>query len=64
MKPKTIIISVLAVLCLIILIQNTQIIILRLFFWKVSMSQIVLMILTMLTGFLLGVGIARSKKSK
>jgi uncharacterized protein YneF (UPF0154 family) len=30
----------------------------------VSMSQIVLMILAMLTGFLLGIGIARSKKSK
>jgi uncharacterized integral membrane protein len=54
MKPKTITILVLIGLFLIILIQNTQVVTLRLLFWKVGMSQIILVPLTMLIGFILG----------
>jgi uncharacterized integral membrane protein len=45
---------VVGVLLLIILIQNTQTVTLRLLFWKVSMSRIVLMPLTLLLGFAAG----------
>jgi len=45
---------VLIALFLIILIQNTQVVTLRLFFWKVGMSQIILIPLTMVIGFVVG----------
>lgn len=54
MKPKTIVVLVLSVLFLIILIQNTQVVTLRLFFWKIGVSQIILVPITMLIGFTLG----------
>ena len=54
MKPKTIVILVLVALFAIVLIQNTQVVTLRLLFWKVGMSQIILVPLTMVIGFILG----------
>jgi len=54
MRPKFIIVLVLIALFLIILIQNTQVVTLRLFFWKVGMSQIILIPLTMVIGFVVG----------
>ena len=59
MKPKTIVILVLVALFAIILIQNTQVVTLRLLFWKVGMSQIILVPLTMVIGFILGYLVAR-----
>jgi uncharacterized integral membrane protein len=59
MKPKTITILVLIGLFLIILIQNTQVVTLRLLFWKVGMSQIILVPLIMLIGFILGYLVAK-----
>jgi uncharacterized integral membrane protein len=54
MRPKFIIVLVLIALLLIILIQNTQVVTLRLFFWKVGMSQIILIPLAMAIGFVVG----------
>jgi uncharacterized integral membrane protein len=54
MRPKFIVVLVLIALLLIILIQNTQVVTLRLFFWKVGMSQIILIPLTMAIGFVVG----------
>lgn len=54
MKPKFILLIVLIALFVIILIQNTQVVTLRLFFWKVGMSQIILIPLTMAIGFVVG----------
>jgi len=54
MRPKFIVVLVLIALLLIILIQNTQVVTLRLFFWKVGMSQIILIPLTMAIGFVIG----------
>ena len=54
MKPKFIVVLVLIALLLIILIQNTQVVTLRLFFWKVGMSQIILIPLAMVIGFIIG----------
>lgn len=59
MKPKTIVVLVLAVLFVIILIQNTQVVTLRLFFWKIGMSQIILIPLTMVIGFAAGFIVAK-----
>jgi uncharacterized integral membrane protein len=54
MKPKVIFFLVMAALFLIFLIQNTQVITLRLYFWEISMSQIILIPLAILIGFVLG----------
>ena len=54
MKAKTIIILVLVALFLIILFQNTQVVELRLLFWTISMSRIILFPLTLLLGFAIG----------
>jgi uncharacterized integral membrane protein len=59
MKPKAIIVAVLAILFVIILIQNTQVVTLRLFFWKIGMSQIILIPLTMVIGFAAGFIVAK-----
>jgi uncharacterized integral membrane protein len=59
MKPKTIVILVLVALFLIILVQNTQVVTLRLLFWKIGMSQIILVPLTMLIGFVIGYLVAK-----
>jgi len=54
MKTKTIIIAIVAILLLIIVLQNTQVVSLRLFFWTISMSRIILLALTLIVGFVLG----------
>jgi len=54
MKPKIIIITIVILTLMIILLQNTQVVTVRLFFWKVSMSQIILISLTLLIGFVIG----------
>jgi uncharacterized integral membrane protein len=59
MKPKTIVAIVLFVLFIIILLQNTQVVTLRLYFWKIGMSQIILIPLTMLIGAVVGYIVAR-----
>ena len=66
MKPKGVIIIIASILLLIILFQNTQVVTLRLFFWKVSLSQIILISLTLLIGFVIGfiVPTVLSKRSR
>ena len=59
MTPKIIVFLVLAALFIIILIQNTHLVTLRLFFWKIGMSQIILIPLTMAIGFVVGYAGAR-----
>jgi uncharacterized integral membrane protein len=59
MRPKFIVVLVLIALFLIILIQNIQPVTLRLFFWKVGMSQIILIPLTMAIGFVIGFIVAK-----
>jgi uncharacterized integral membrane protein len=60
MKPMTIVILVLVALFVIILVQNTQVVILRLLFWKLGMSQIILVPLTILIGFIIGYIVAKA----
>lgn len=54
MKIKTGIGLAVALILLIILLQNNQIVTYRILFWQLSISQLVLLPLTTLTGFLLG----------
>ena len=54
MRPKFIVVLVLIALFLIILIQNIQPVTLQLFFWKVGVSQIILIPLIMAIGFVVG----------
>jgi len=58
-KPKTVSILVLIILFLVFLIQNTRVVTLRLYFWKISMSQIVLIPLVLVLGFALDYGAAK-----
>ena len=62
MRAKTIIILILIVLLAIILIQNTQVVIVQFFFWKLSMSRIILISLSMIIGLLVGFLICKKGK--
>lgn len=53
-RPKVIAIIVFSILALIILLQNLQIVTFRLFFWKVEVSQLLLVILMLVIGYILG----------
>lgn len=59
MKLKTVIILVIAALFLIILLQNTQVVTLRLYFWQLTMSRIILLVVTLLVGFVVGYVVAK-----
>jgi uncharacterized integral membrane protein len=54
MKPKEIVLLVFVVLFLIVTFQNAHTVALNLFFWKISVSKIVLIFIVMLCGILLG----------
>lgn len=54
MRPKTIGALILAGFSLIVMLQNTQTVTLRLLFWQIVLPQIVLIFLVLLIGFLLG----------
>jgi uncharacterized integral membrane protein len=54
MKAKYIALIIVLVLALIILFQNSQVIKIRLLFWKIEMSQIILVLFTLAVGFVLG----------
>lgn len=58
MKTKTIILIVLGVLLAILFIQNTQVITYRLFFWKIAMSQVILVPVIFFLGFFAGYWLA------
>jgi uncharacterized integral membrane protein len=63
MKPKTIVVLVLIGLFLIILVQNAQVVTLRLLFWEIGMSQIILLALATVIGFILGFIVAKIMSS-
>lgn len=58
MNIKLIAILVLLVLVLVTVLQNTAVVTLRFLFWQRSMSQIAVLLLTLLAGFLLGLLVA------
>jgi uncharacterized integral membrane protein len=58
-NPKFIISLVLVALVAILLFQNTEVVTLKIYFWEISMSQIILIPLVLLIGFLAGYGVAK-----
>ncbi len=64
LKPKLIIAVVLGFLAAIVLVQNTQVATLYFLFWEISMSQIIVIFFSLLTGFLIGYLVALLRKRK
>jgi uncharacterized integral membrane protein len=53
-KPKTIIAVILAVLVLVIVVQNTQVVTVQFFFWRLYMSRIILVLVMLVIGVVIG----------
>ncbi len=64
MKTKILLVAVLLVLLIIILFQNTQEVVFRIYFWKISMSQVVLVPLAVLIGMFFGYFLAKTRNGK
>lgn len=64
MKTKILVVAVLLALIIILLVQNTQEVIFRFYFWRVSMSQVILVPLAVLVGFLFGYFVAKMGREK
>jgi len=62
MRAKLIAVLIIAILFVIVLLQNTQVVTYRLFFWKVSVSQIILLPLALGVGCIIGCLVCRSTK--
>jgi uncharacterized integral membrane protein len=62
MKPKTIIILILIALAVVILIQNTQVVEVQIFFWKITMSRIIMITFLLIVGFVIGSFIPKVQK--
>lgn len=61
MKWKIILGLVILALFVILLIQNTQIVTFSIYFWKVSISQVILVPIILLVGILLGMLLAKAR---
>ena len=64
MKPKIILVLILIIMAVIILIQNHQIVTYRIFFWRISMSQVILLPMALIVGFVIGYIVAKMGKGK
>lgn len=64
MKPKWVISLILLVLVIILIVQNTQVIVYRFFFWQIGASQIILVPLVLLVGFVIGYLVGRKGSKK
>jgi len=60
MSAKTIFILIILTAFLVVLLQNTQVVELRLLFWKISMSRIILFPLTLFLGVIIGLILGRT----
>jgi uncharacterized integral membrane protein len=61
-KSKHWVVVVLVTLCLILLIQNAQVVSFNIFFWKISMSRIIAFPLLVLVGAVIGYILGRYAK--
>ncbi|HLF18362.1 MAG TPA: LapA family protein [Candidatus Omnitrophota bacterium] len=53
-KTKGVFIGIILMLPIILLLQNTQVVTVRFLFWQISMSQIILIPLVLVIGFVVG----------
>jgi uncharacterized integral membrane protein len=58
-KPKVWVPAIVVLLFLIVLFQNTDVVTLRVLFWDVSMSQVILIPLVLVIGFAAGFVVAK-----
>ena len=58
-KPRIIFAAVLAILLLVLIVQNTEVVAVTLFFWEIEMSRVILILLASMTGFICGYVVAR-----
>jgi len=63
MTKKIILVAVLLVLIAIAFIQNPGEISYKLYFWRISISQMILLPLTLLAGFFIGFYVAKLRKA-
>jgi uncharacterized integral membrane protein len=63
-RPKVIAIIVISILALIILLQNMSSVTFSLFFWKVEVSQLLLVLLMLIIGYALGFLTAKLTRKK
>jgi uncharacterized integral membrane protein len=59
MKPKYIVILILMLLAVVFVIQNSAMVTIKLFFWSISMNQIIMICGLLLVGFLIGFLVTR-----
>jgi uncharacterized integral membrane protein len=59
LKPKIVVVSVLALLLIIVVVQNSQVVEITLLFWRFEMSRVILILLTTMAGFICGYLVAR-----
>ena len=64
MKPKLVVFLALATLIIVVIFQNTQVTTLRFLFWDLSMSRILLLTFAVLSGFAMGVLVAKLPKTE
>ena len=62
MKSKAIITLILIVLALIIIFQNTQVVSFKIFFWQMTMSRIIWLLLVLIIGLVAGYIIGTTRK--
>ncbi|MGB7054250.1 MAG: LapA family protein [bacterium] len=64
MKAKSIIIIILAIIALILIVQNTEVVPIQLLLWRIWMSRIVLIVLMLAIGFGIGFVLAKASGKK
>ena len=64
MKPKIIAALVLVLVSLIILVQNRELVVFQILFWKIIMSKILMILGMMTVGFALGLIVGRLRQEK
>ena len=64
MKPRQLLILLLALIFLVIVIQNSGVAQVRILFWTISMSLIILLLLTGLIGFAVGYMLRRYRAER
>ena len=64
MKPKIMALIILIALLLVLIIQNSQETVFRVFFWRISAPQIIFVPLAVVLGFFLGYFLGRSDRKR
>jgi len=64
MKSKIVIIIVLAVLLIIFVLQNTEMVVVKFWFWDASIPRALLLFVTFAVGLIIGLMVPASRKRK